>query len=126
MFDERILRQRAEDLYLIVHDRFRHAGHHVAAREVGELRRFDRNRGDVRIGEGDFVREADRPRAVRSGRRREHLERQRPVDGGDLLPAAFGETRLASADQQHGVDERHEFIARRRAQEPDPRVFVIG
>ena len=77
--------RRAQDFDLLVHHRLRHAGDAIAPREVGELGRFHRKGGDVRVGERHFVREADRPRAVRSRRGREHLHRHRPVDGGDAL-----------------------------------------
>src|SRR5439155_23280141 len=77
LLNECVLRQRAENLNLLALNRFRNAGDLVAARQVWKLRRLDRNRGDVGAGERHLVCEADRPRAVRSRRRRKHLHRHR-------------------------------------------------
>ena len=85
----------AQNLDLLVDHRLRHAGDAIAAREVGELGRFHRIRGDVRVGERHFVREADRPRTVRSRGGREHLHRHRLVDGGDALAILVGQVEPA-------------------------------
>ena len=96
---------------LVVDDGLRHAADVIAPREIRKLRRFDRDRRDVRAGERHLVREADRPRAVRSRRGREHLHRHRLVD---RPPAAgrFASVRpVAAADQQHRLHERDELVA---------------
>jgi len=72
------------------------------------------------------MREADRPRAMRSRRRREHLHRQRLVDGRETPTVFLGETRGAAADEQHRLHERNEFIARRRAEKADARVARLA
>jgi hypothetical protein len=68
LLDEVVLRDAAHDFDLIVDDGLGDAVDAVFAREVREFRRFHRIRGDVLVGEGHFMREADRPRTVRSSR----------------------------------------------------------
>ena len=91
-----VLRQAAaESRVSLVDDGLRHAVDAVAAREIGKLGRFHREGGDVRVRERHFVREADRPRTVRSSRCREHLDRHRLVDRGDARAILRGEARAA-------------------------------
>lgn len=117
LFHERILRHGAENLDAVVDDALGHTGDLIATGEIGEFGRLHGDRGDVRVGERDFVREADRPRAVRSSGCGEYLNRHRLVDRSDLPAVVLAQTRFASSDQQDGLHQRDELVARRRADE---------
>ena len=111
---------------VVVHDGLRHAVHLIPPREVGELGRFDRVGRDVGAGERHLVREADRPRTVRSRRGREHAHRDRLVDEGETRTAPRRERRLAPAGQQDRLHQRDELVAARRPEEADARVAELA
>jgi len=119
LLDECILRQRAKDLDFVVHHGFRHTTYLITAGEIGKLSRLHRARGDVRVRKSHFMREADRPRTVRSRRCREHLHHHGLIHRSDALTVRLGQMRLAAAHEHDGVHERHELVPCGRSDESD-------
>jgi hypothetical protein len=69
------------------------------------------------------VREADRPRAVGSSRRGEHIHDDWPVDSREVPAARLGECRRSPTGKHHGLNERNKLVASRCAEKPDSRIY---
>src|SRR5262245_45276692 len=119
VLQQRGLGLRSHELERVADHGLRDRGDVVALGEVRVTGDLDAVGGDLVALQRESEGQADRPGTVRSSGRREHLEVDVPLQGGQGLPGCRGKPAVALRYVHDRVDQGAELVAGRQSVEPD-------